>query len=104
LASLAAGVSLVSGAQLATVPQGAAVETGSGGLARQGGHASAGHLALPGGARAAGAGRGDISAIGQGLTWASFIVLSASLATRAIVVGRGPWGNMYEFSIAFAVG
>ena len=23
---------------------------------------------------------------------------------RALIVGRGPWGNMYEFSIAFAVG
>ena len=23
---------------------------------------------------------------------------------RGIIVQRGPWGNMYEFSIAFAVG
>ena len=43
-------------------------------------------------------------AIGHGLTWASFLLLAGSLATRATVVGRGPWGNMYEFSIAFAVG
>ncbi len=28
----------------------------------------------------------------------------AVCATRAVIVGRGPWGNMYEFSIAFAVG
>jgi cytochrome c-type biogenesis protein CcsB len=66
--------------------------------------ATGGDVALPGGAIAAGAGRGDSRAIGHGLTWASFILLSASLATRAVVVGRGPWGNMYEFSIAFAVG
>ena len=24
------------------------------------------------------------------------------MVTRAIVVGRGPWGNMFEFSVAFA--
>jgi len=42
--------------------------------------------------------------IGHGITWASFLLLAASLAARATVVGRGPWGNMYEFSIAFAVG
>ena len=23
---------------------------------------------------------------------------------RAVIVGRGPWGNMYEFSVAFAFG
>src|SRR5438093_6292692 len=36
------------------------------------------------------------------LTWAGFAVLLASMALRAIVVGRGPWGNMFEFSVAFA--
>ena len=45
-----------------------------------------------------------LAAIGHGLTWASFLLLSGSLVTRAVIVGRGPWGNMYEFSIAFAVG
>ena len=24
------------------------------------------------------------------------------MITRAIVVGRGPWGNMYEFTVAFS--
>jgi cytochrome c-type biogenesis protein CcsB len=43
-------------------------------------------------------------AIGHGLTWAAFVLLAGGLTARAIVVGRGPWGNMYEFSIAFAVG
>jgi len=45
-----------------------------------------------------------LGAIGHGLVWASFVLMLGSLAARAIVVGRGPWGNMYEFSIAFAVG
>jgi cytochrome c-type biogenesis protein CcsB len=44
------------------------------------------------------------AAIAHGITWVSFVLLVASLASRAMVVGRGPWGNMYEFSIAFAVG
>jgi len=37
-----------------------------------------------------------------GLTFVAWIVLGASMLLRAIVVGRGPWGNMYEFSVAFA--
>jgi cytochrome c-type biogenesis protein CcsB len=45
-----------------------------------------------------------LAAIGHGLAWASFLLMAASLAARAVVVARGPWGNMYEFSIAFAVG
>jgi cytochrome c-type biogenesis protein CcsB len=42
--------------------------------------------------------------IGHGFTWAAWVTLGLSLAVRAWVVGRGPWGNMYEFSIAFAFG
>src|SRR5688572_20258855 len=42
--------------------------------------------------------------IGHGLLWASLILIAASMAARAVIVGRGPWGNMYEFSIAFAAG
>ncbi len=45
-----------------------------------------------------------LGALGHGLVWASFLLMAAGLAARAVVVGRGPWGNMYEFSIAFAVG
>jgi len=37
-----------------------------------------------------------------GLTFLAWISLGASMLLRAIVVGRGPWGNMYEFSVAFA--
>jgi cytochrome c-type biogenesis protein CcsB len=35
-------------------------------------------------------------------TLGAFALLLASLATRAILVGRGPYGNLYEFSVAFA--
>ena len=50
------------------------------------------------------AGWATVAALAQGLTWASLLLLTGSLVMRAIIVGRGPWGNMYEFSIAFAVG
>jgi cytochrome c-type biogenesis protein CcsB len=36
------------------------------------------------------------------ITVIGFAALIASLAFRAVIVGRGPWGNMYEFSVAFA--
>jgi cytochrome c-type biogenesis protein CcsB len=36
-----------------------------------------------------------------GLAWAAFALLAGSLLLRGIVVGRGPWGNLYEFSVAF---
>jgi cytochrome c-type biogenesis protein CcsB len=42
--------------------------------------------------------------IGHAFTWVAFIAFVSSMAIRAWIVGRGPWGNMYEFSIAFAVG
>ena len=45
-----------------------------------------------------------LGGLAQGLTWASFLLMAGSLAARAVIVERGPWGNMYEFSIAFAVG
>ena len=35
------------------------------------------------------------------LTAIGFFVLLASMILRAIVVGRGPWGNMFEFTVAF---
>ncbi len=37
-----------------------------------------------------------------GLTLFAWIAVGASLVLRAVVVGRGPWGNMFEFSVAFA--
>jgi cytochrome c-type biogenesis protein CcsB len=36
------------------------------------------------------------------LTGLGFALLLVSLLLRAFVVGRGPWGNMFEFSVAFA--
>ena len=38
-------------------------------------------------------------------TWlgvGAFALLAASMLLRAILVGRGPWGNLFEFSVAFA--
>ncbi len=42
--------------------------------------------------------------IGQVFVWASFVLIGIGLVVRAYLVGRGPWGNLYEFSIAFAFG
>jgi cytochrome c-type biogenesis protein CcsB len=42
--------------------------------------------------------------IGHAFTWVAWLMLGLSLLARGIVVGRGPWGNMYEFSMAFAFG
>lgn len=36
------------------------------------------------------------------LTYAAVGSLGASLLLRGIVVGRGPWGNMFEFTVAFS--
>jgi cytochrome c-type biogenesis protein CcsB len=38
----------------------------------------------------------------RAFTLAAIVVLALSLAMRAVLVGRGPWGNLYEFSVAFA--
>jgi cytochrome c-type biogenesis protein CcsB len=35
------------------------------------------------------------------VTLVAFLALVASLTARGIVVGRGPYGNLYEFSVAF---
>jgi cytochrome c-type biogenesis protein CcsB len=36
------------------------------------------------------------------LSFVGWLALGASMLLRAYVVGRGPWGNMFEFSVAFA--
>jgi cytochrome c-type biogenesis protein CcsB len=36
------------------------------------------------------------------LTAAAVTALGVSLVLRGIVVGRGPWGNMFEFTVAFS--
>ena len=43
-----------------------------------------------------------LSRAATGITLTAWLVLGLSLLARAIVVGRGPWGNMFEFSVAFA--
>jgi len=42
--------------------------------------------------------------IAQVFTWTSFILVGLGLLIRAYLVGRGPWGNLYEFSVAFGFG
>jgi cytochrome c-type biogenesis protein CcsB len=36
------------------------------------------------------------------LTIAAALTLGTSMLLRGIVVGRGPWGNMFEFTVAFS--
>jgi len=43
-----------------------------------------------------------LSGIAQWLTVAAFAALLVSATLRGVVVGRGPWGNLFEFSVAFA--
>ncbi|HEY4634207.1 MAG TPA: cytochrome c biogenesis protein CcsA [Candidatus Limnocylindrales bacterium] len=43
-----------------------------------------------------------LSRAAEWLTVAAVIALGASLLLRGIVVGRGPWGNMFEFTVAFS--
>jgi cytochrome c-type biogenesis protein CcsB len=37
-----------------------------------------------------------------GLALLAFAALAASVLLRAILVGRGPWGTLFEFTVAFA--
>ena len=39
-----------------------------------------------------------------GLAWSAAVSLGLALVLRGLVVGRGPWGNLFEFTIAFAFG
>jgi len=43
-----------------------------------------------------------LSGAARWLTFSAFAVLVASMVVRGIIVGRGPWGNLFEFSVAFA--
>ncbi|MEO8571584.1 MAG: hypothetical protein ABI553_07760, partial [Chloroflexota bacterium] len=43
-----------------------------------------------------------LSSAAIGLSFAAWFALGGAMLLRAIVVGRGPWGSMYEFSVAFA--
>ncbi len=43
-----------------------------------------------------------LSGAALGITVLAFAALVASLTLRAIIVERGPWGTLFEFSVAFA--
>jgi cytochrome c-type biogenesis protein CcsB len=43
-----------------------------------------------------------LSRVASWLVGLAVAVLGVSMLTRAIVVGRGPWGNMFEFTVAFS--
>ena len=43
-----------------------------------------------------------LARVAVAITLLAFAALVASLALRGVIVGRGPWGNMYEFTVAFA--
>ncbi|MBI3747094.1 MAG: cytochrome c biogenesis protein CcsA [Chloroflexi bacterium] len=43
-----------------------------------------------------------LSGASRWLGIAAFGLLGTSLLLRALLVGRGPWGNLFEFSVAFA--
>ena len=59
---------------------------------------------LDGGAPTAAESTSAISAIAGALAVIATGSLGVALIARAIVVGRGPWGNLYEFTISFAFG
>ncbi len=42
-----------------------------------------------------------LSGVSTGLGWVAVALLGMSLVFRALSVGRGPWGNMFEFTVAF---
>jgi cytochrome c-type biogenesis protein CcsB len=42
-----------------------------------------------------------LSRAALGLSLVGWMALGVSLLVRALIVGRGPWGNMFEFSVAF---
>ncbi len=43
-----------------------------------------------------------LSRVSAVLTLGAIAALGASLVLRGVVVGRGPWGNMFEFTVAFS--
>ncbi|HET9851968.1 MAG TPA: cytochrome c biogenesis protein CcsA [Candidatus Limnocylindrales bacterium] len=43
-----------------------------------------------------------LSGSARRLTLLAFGILVASMVVRGVIVGRGPWGNLFEFSVAFA--
>ena len=86
----------------APLPAYAGVATGSFVERTRGGASCSG----AGGVGVAAAGRGDLPSAAapfvRAFTVAAIATLAISMLMRAVVVQRGPWGNLYEFSVAFA--
>lgn len=59
--------------------------------------------AAPGDAAGSGP-RTALAPFAIGLAWSAALALGLALLLRGIVVGRGPWGNLFEFTVAFAFG
>ena len=83
----------VTAPQLGRQPAYAGVVTGSFVTAQT--RAAAGGSAL-------GASPSPLSRAATWLTAIGAVALGGSLLLRGIVVGRGPWGNMFEFTVAFS--
>ena len=45
-----------------------------------------------------------VAGIAIGAAWGAWLFLGLSMLLRAVLVGRGPWGSMFEFGVAFAWG
>jgi cytochrome c-type biogenesis protein CcsB len=58
-----------------------------------------GTVPVPGRASAAQTGAGPFA---WGLTLAAVLAIGASMLVRAVLVGRGPWGNLFEYTVAFS--
>jgi cytochrome c-type biogenesis protein CcsB len=43
-----------------------------------------------------------LAGLAIGSAWVAWALLGLSMAVRAVIVGRGPWGGMFEFTVAFA--
>ncbi len=48
------------------------------------------------------AAQSPLSGAARWLTLGAFAALVGSMVIRGVIVGRGPWGNLFEFSVAFA--
>jgi ABC-type transport system involved in cytochrome c biogenesis permease subunit len=65
---------------------------------------SGGTVTLAEGRDASDASGGAVAGIAIGAAWGALLFLGLSMLLRAILVGRGPWGSMFEFGVAFAWG
>jgi cytochrome c-type biogenesis protein CcsB len=78
--------------RLATAPQPAFAGVVSGSFAEQATARSGRETTEP---------ASPLSGVAGALGWIAVALLGLSLVFRAASVGRGPWGNMFEFTVAF---